>query len=138
MLVDTSVWIDHFRHGDAALTAALEAGRVGMHPFVLGELACGNLRSRIEVLSLLRALPPMPVSTDKEVLFFIDQHELMGRGIGFVDVHLLASARLEGALLWTRDKRLHAVATELGLAHGPKAAQHSQCTRKAGATHRCQ
>ena len=116
MLVDTSVWIDHFRHGDAALTTALEAGQVWMHSFVLGELACGNLRSRAEVLSLLQALPPMPVSTDKEGLLFIDQHALMGRGIGYVDVHLLASARLGGTLLWTRDKRLHAVATELGLA----------------------
>jgi predicted nucleic acid-binding protein len=97
MLVDSSVWIDHLRHGDAALTAALEAGQVWMHSFVLGELACGNLRSRAEraqVLGLLQALPPMPVSTDKEVLFFIDQHELMGRGIGYIDVHLLASARL--------------------------------------------
>ena len=117
MLVDTSVWIDHLRHGDAALTAALEAGQVWMHSFVLGELACGNLRSRVEVLGLLQALPPMPVSTNKEVLFFIDQHELMGRGIGYIDVHLLASARLGGAQLWTRDKRLHTVAAELGLAH---------------------
>jgi predicted nucleic acid-binding protein len=117
MLVDTSVWIDHLRQGDAALTAALEAGRVWMHSFVLGELACGNLRSRDEVLGLLQALPPMPVSTDKEVLFFIDQHELMGRGIGYIDVHLLASARLGGAQLWTRDKRLHTVAAEIGLAH---------------------
>ena len=117
MLVDTSVWIDHLRYGDVPLTAALEAGQVWMHSFVLGELACGNLRSRVEVLGLLQALPPMPVSTDKEVLFFIDQHELMGRGIGYVDVHLLASARLGGAQLWTRDKRLHTVAAELGLAH---------------------
>ena len=117
MLVDTSVWIDHLRHGDAALTAALEAGQVWMHSFVLGELACGNLRSRVEVLGLLQALPPMPVSSDKEVLFFIDQHELMGRGIGYIDVHLLASARLGGTQLWTRDKRLHTVAAELGLAH---------------------
>ncbi len=117
MLVDTSVWIDHFRHGDAALTAALEAGQVGMHSFVLGELACGNMRSRVEVLSLLQALFPMPVSTDKEMLFFINQHELMGRGIGYVHVHLLASARLGGTMLWTRDKKLNAVAAELGLAH---------------------
>ena len=117
MLVDTSVWIDHLRQGDAALTTALEAGQVWMHSFVLGELACGNLRSRVEVLSLLQALRPMPLSTDKEVLFFIDQHELMGRGIGYVDVHLLASARLGGTLLWTRDKRLDAVAAEMGLAH---------------------
>ena len=117
MLVDTSVWIDHLRHGDATLAAALESGQVWMHSFVLGELACGNLRSRVKVLGLLQALPPMPVSTYKEVLFFIDQHELMGRGIGYVDVHLLASARLGGAQLWTRDKRLHTVAAELGLAH---------------------
>ena len=117
MLVDTSVWIDHLGHGDAALTAALEAGQVWMHSFVLGELACGNLRSRVEVLGLLQALPSMPVSTDKEVLFFIDQHDLMGRDIGYIDVHLLASARLGGAQLWTRDKRLHTVAAELGLAH---------------------
>lgn len=117
MLVDTSVWIDYFRQGDAALAAALETGSVWMHSFVLGELACGNLRSRVEVLNLLKALPPMPVNTDKEVLFFIERHELMGRGIGYVDVHLLASARLGGTMLWTRDKRLHAVATELGLAH---------------------
>ena len=116
-LADTSVWIDHLRHGDAALTAALEAGQVWMHSFVLGELACGNLRSRVEVLGLLQALPPVPVSTDKEVLFFIDQHELMGRGIGYLDVHLLASARLGGTQLWTRDKRLRTVAAELGLAH---------------------
>jgi predicted nucleic acid-binding protein len=120
MLVDTSVWIDHLRHGDTELAAALDAGQVWMHSFVLGELACGNLRSRAEraqVLGLLQALPAMPLSTDKEVLFFIDQHELMGRGIGYIDVHLLASARLGGAQLWTRDKRLHTVAAELGLAH---------------------
>ena len=120
MLVDTSVWIDHLRHGDAELAAALEAGQVWMHAFVLGELACGNLRSRAEraqVLGLLQALPAMPVSTDKEALFFIDQHGLMGRGIGYIDVHLLASVQLGGAQLWTRDKRLHTVAAELGLAH---------------------
>lgn len=117
MLVDTSVWIDHLRHGDAELAASLQAGGVGVHPFVVGELACGNLRARAEVLSLLQALPPMPVASDKEVLYFIDQHALMGRGIGYVDAHLLASARLGGAQLWTRDKRLHAIAAELGLAY---------------------
>ena len=117
MLVDTSVWIDHFRNGDAALAKALYAGEVLMHAFVLGELACGNLQSRSEVLSLLQALPTVPVTTDKEVLFFIDQHQLMGRGIGYVDTHLLAAARLGGTVLWTRDKRLHAVADALGLGH---------------------
>jgi len=120
MLVDTSVWIDHLRHGDAELMAALQAGQVGMHPFVVGELACGSLRARAEVLGLLQALPPVPVATDKEVLFFMDEQALMGRGIGYVDMHLLASTRLGGALLWTRDKRLHSIATELGLAHSEK------------------
>ena len=117
ILVDTSVWIDHLRQGDRQLAAALEAGHVRVHPFVVGELACGNLRARAEVLGLLQALPPILVATDKEVLFFMDAHNLMGRGIGYVDVHLLASARLGGALLWTRDKRLHAVAAELGMAY---------------------
>jgi len=117
MLVDTSVWIDHLRNGDAELAAALQAGQVGMHPLVVGELACGNLRARAEVLGLLQALPPIAVATDKEVLFFMDEHALMGRGIGYVDVHLLASARLGGARFWTRDKRLYASAAELGLAH---------------------
>lgn len=117
MLVDTSVWIDHLRQGDAELTVALEAGEVWIHSFVVGELACGNLRMRGEVLSLLQALPSMPVCTDKEVLFLIDQHELIGRGIGYADAHLLASAKLGGARLWTRDKRLHTVASDLGLAH---------------------
>ena len=116
-LVDTSVWIDHLRHGDAELSAALQAGQVEVHPLVVGELACGNMQARTEVLGLLQALPPTPVATDKEVLFFLDRHSLMGRGIGYVDVHLLASARLGGALLWTRDKRLHAIAAELSLAY---------------------
>ena len=117
MRVDTSVWLDHLRHGDSELAAALEAGQVDMHPFVVGELACGKLRARTEVLGLLLALPPIAVATDNEVLFFIDEHDLMGRGIGYVDAHLLASARLGGAMLWTRDKRLHATAAALGLAH---------------------
>ena len=117
ILVDTSVWVDHLRQGDTQLAAALEAGQVRAHPFVVGELACGNLRARGEVLGLVQALPPIMVATDKEVLFFMAEQNLMGRGIGYVDVHLLASARLGGALLWTRDKRLHAVAAELGMAY---------------------
>ena len=117
MLVDTSVWIDHLRQGDARMAAALDAGQVGFHPFVAGELACGNLRARADVLRLLQALPPIPVATDKEVLVLMDAENLMGRGIGYLDAHLLASARLGGALLWTRDKKLHAIAAALGLAH---------------------
>lgn len=117
MLVDTSVWIDHLRHGDAELAAALQAGQVNMHPFVVGELACGSLRARAEILGLLQALPQLQVATDKEVLFFMDAHALMGRGIGYVDMHLLSATRLGAQRLWTRDKKLHTIATDLGLAH---------------------
>ncbi len=117
ILVDTSVWVDHLRSGDVELAAALQAVQVGIHPWVVGELACGNLQARAQVLGLLQSLPPMPVASDREVLLFIDQQALMGRGIGYVDVHLLASARLAHARLWTRDKRLHAIAVELRLAH---------------------
>jgi predicted nucleic acid-binding protein len=116
MLVDTSVWIDHLRKSEPALIAALEAGQVLMHPFVVGELACGNLSNRVELLSLLYDLPPAPVATDAEALGFIDRRELMGRGIGYLDVHLLASVALAGtARLWTRDKRLATVAESLKL-----------------------
>lgn len=116
-LVDTSVWIDHLRQGDDELVAALLAGQVLIHPWVVGELACGNLHDRKQVLDLLQSLPLSPVAVQNEVLFFIDQHALMGRGIGYVDVHLLASARLAKARLWTRDKRLATVANELGIAY---------------------
>jgi predicted nucleic acid-binding protein len=114
ILVDTSVWIDHLRSGEPLLVAALEGGRVLMHPFVLGELACGNLANRSEVLELLGGLPAAPSATDPEALEFIERRTLMGRGSGYIDVHLLASIALSGdALLWTRDRRLAAVATEL-------------------------
>jgi predicted nucleic acid-binding protein len=116
ILVDTSVWIDHLRSGEPLLVAALEGGRVMMHPFVLGELACGNLANRSEVLELLGGLPAAPTATDPEALDFIERRTLMGQGIGYIDVHLLASIALSGdARLWTRDRRLAAVATELDL-----------------------
>lgn len=119
ILVDTSVWIDHLRRGDAALPDALEAGEVLVHPFVVGELACGNLANRKEVLSLLQALPQSPIATDAEVLGFIESQSLMGRGIGYIDAHLLASVALSGgAALWTRDRRLAMVAADLALAGG--------------------
>lgn len=122
ILADTSVWIDHFRKREPALIAALEAGQVLMHPFVVGELACGNLTNRVELLSLLRDLPPAPLATDAEALGFIDRHELMGRGIGYIDVHLLASVALAGhARLWTRGKRLAIVADSLKLEFQPEA-----------------
>lgn len=116
ILVDTSVWIDHLRSGEPALATALEGGRVMMHPFVLGELACGNLQNRREVLRLLNALPAAPTATDPEALDFIERRALMGRGLGYIDVHLLASTALAAdARMWTRDRRLAAVAAELEL-----------------------
>lgn len=118
ILVDTSVWVDHLREGDARLAAALDKGTVCTHPFVLGELACRNLRNRREVLDHLARLPVLPVATHAEALALIERRALMGRGIGYVDVHLLGSVLLDGtARLWTRDRRLHGVAAELGVAH---------------------
>ena len=122
ILVDTSVWVDHLRDGTPALAAALEQGRVLTHPFVLGELACGKLKNRGEVLLLLGELPAAPMATDPEALDFIERRALMGRGIGYVDVHLLASVALAGtSQLWTRDKRLAAVAADLELAYAEQA-----------------
>lgn len=116
ILVDTSVWVDHFRQGEALLVQALTQSLVGMHPFVLGELACGNLKNRQEVLELLKALPTFKQAMDTEAIHFIETKALMGRGIGYVDVHLCASAMLASAKLWTRDKRLLSVAQNLGIA----------------------
>lgn len=118
ILVDTSVWVDHLRSGNHRLSAELEAGRVCVHPFVIGELACGRLRNREEVLDLLGRLPAVPVATQPEALAFIERHALAGRGIGFIDVHLLASTALAvPAALWTRDRRLAEVARDLGRAY---------------------
>jgi predicted nucleic acid-binding protein len=118
ILVDTSVWVDHLRRGDAALEAALDANVVAIHAFVIGELACGLLKSRESLLGLLRSLARLAAATDEEVLEFLERHRLMGRGLGYIDVHLLAATALQGdARLWTRDKRLERVAIEMALAH---------------------
>lgn len=120
LLVDTSIWIDHLRFGDQALARLLESGEVLGHPHILGELALGNLKQREQVIGALRELPQIPVAADSEVLYFIDEGALFGRGIGYVDAHLLASLRLApGTRLWTRDQRLRAIADELGLAAKP-------------------
>lgn len=117
ILVDSSVWIDHLRTGEPTLVELLNGNNVLAHPFVVGELACGNLKNRKTVLSLLQDLPTIQIATDDEVLFFIERHELMGQGIGYVDAHLLAAVMLEGtAKLWTRDKRLGSVAEAMKLA----------------------
>lgn len=115
ILVDTSVWVAHLRQGDIGLEAWLNEGRVTCHPFIIGELACGNLRNRSEIINLLKALPQASIARHEEVLQFIEIHRLMGKGLGYVDLHLLASARLTGVPLWTLDKRLNSAATKLRL-----------------------
>jgi predicted nucleic acid-binding protein len=118
ILVDTSIWIDHLRIGDECLVTLLNENKVLLHPFIIGELACGNLSNRTEVLRLLKDLPQAAIATDSEVLFFIERHRLMGRGIGYIDAHVLAFASLaEQTHLWTRDKRLLAVSAALSLAY---------------------
>jgi len=118
ILVDTSVWVDHLHRGDAQLADLLERAKVVVHPFVVGEMACGgSLCDRRSVLELLQDLPAATVAEVGEVLGFIEHHVLHGKGTGFVDVHLLASVALtEGAKLWTRDRRLRLAAKELGCA----------------------
>jgi len=117
ILVDTSVWIDHLRQTDPILTRVLEAGQALVHPYVIGELALGNLQHRAEVIEALRGMPAALPASDREVLHFIETQALYGLGIGYVDAHLLASTRLTpGAELWTRDKRLLAASQKLGLA----------------------
>lgn len=117
ILVDTSVWVDHLRTGNKVLANLLDSGTVLTHPFVIGELALGNLRRRESVLNALSDLPRAVIATDAEVLEFIHRHALFGHDIGYVDVHLLAAVRLTpGAALWTHDKRLYGVGVELRLA----------------------
>ncbi len=116
ILVDTSVWVDHLRKGNAGLKALLGAGQVLIHSFVIGELALGNLRQRDAILQSLQDLPPAVMAGDSEVLGFIERNARFGLGIGYIDAQLLASARLSAAHLWTHDKRLHEVAVRLGLA----------------------
>ena len=120
ILVDTSIWIDHLRQRDERLTNLLNQGQVLAHPFVIGELALGNLQNRGAILDALQDLPQTPVATDSEVLGFIQENSLYGMGIGYIDAHLLAAVRLApGATLWTRDKRLLAAGTKLGLVENP-------------------
>ena len=113
MLVDTSVWVDHFRSLDAELVDLLDQGEVECHPCIIGELACGNLRDRLEILHLLRDLPQTPNVEQEEALAFVENENLAGSGLGWIDIHLLASARLAGSSLWTHDRRLARAAHRL-------------------------
>src|SRR5579871_2887432 len=115
VLVDSSVWIDHLRSSNPQLEKLLLASQAAIHPFVIGELACGNLANRANRLYLLKLLPQAKVASEEEVLFFIERHGIAGKQIGYLDAHLLASAALSNTKIWTRDKRLDQVAGSLGL-----------------------
>lgn len=113
ILVDTSVWVDHLRRGNARLGGLLEATQVSCHPFIVGELACGNLRKRDQILGHLAHLPQVNLASHNEVMELVERRRLMGTGLGWIDAHLLAAALLAGALLWTMDASLAAAARRL-------------------------
>ena len=117
ILVDTNVWVKHLREPDVELIEQLNIGFVACHPFIIGELACGNLGNRAEILMLFQSLPSTPMVEPTEILDFIENKSLMGRGLGYVDIHLLASAILGNVVLWTIDHRLLEAAIELSVAY---------------------
>jgi len=117
VLVDTSVWVAHLRYGDIGLEVLLNEGHVVCHPFIVGELACGNLKNRSEILSLLQALPMAIYAEHEEVMQLVENDSLMEKGIGYIDVHLLASAILTKVPLWTFDKKLNQISLKLGLGY---------------------
>ena len=119
ILVDTSVWVDHLRYGRQDLAGRLEQGAVACHPYVVGELACGSLANRVEILETLQELPMALVAEQEEILEFLERERLHGRGLGWIDAHLLASARLSGCSVWTLDKAMAAAAIELDVAFDP-------------------
>jgi hypothetical protein len=117
VLVDTSVWVSHLRDDHQGLRALLDEGLVVCHPFIIGELACAGLVNRSEIIALLGALSQVSVATHDEVLAFIEARDLAGKGLGYVDVHLLAAAVVTGVPLWTQDRRLHQAALKLHSAY---------------------
>jgi predicted nucleic acid-binding protein len=116
ILVDTSVWIDHLRKGSTLLSTLLEQGLVLIHPFIIGELACGSMANRREILKLLETLPGIVIAGHREVLHLVEEKRLYGQGVGWIDAHLLASVILAHSLLWSSDKRLRRVSEVLGIA----------------------
>ena len=118
ILVDTSVWINHLRASSKLLGQLLDLEQVATHPFIVGELACGHMVNREEIIALLHSLPTLPKAEDDEVLFFLERHKLMGRGLGLVDIHLLASATIGAAPIWTADHNLSLAARGLKIEFG--------------------
>ena len=115
VLVDTSVWVSHLREGEVGLEKLLIDGEVMCHPFIVGELACGNLKNRLEILTYLQSLPMTILAEDEEVLKFIENNQLMGKGLGYIDIHLIASAILTDVPVWTFDKTLDKIAKKIGI-----------------------
>ena len=120
VLVDTSVWISHLNKGNSSLAELLSGGMVACHPFIIGELACGRLKNRGEIIILMRTLSRVQEANHEEILQFIETHQLMGMGIGLIDVHLLASALLTRIVLWTYDKKLQTAAAKLAISYVPE------------------
>jgi predicted nucleic acid-binding protein len=117
VLVDTSVWVSHLRDGNVGLEKLLSDGEVVCHPFIVGELACGNLKNRYEILTYLQSLPMTILAEDEEVLKFIENNQLMGKGLGYIDIHLIASAVLTDVSLWTLDKTLDKFTKKIGITY---------------------
>jgi len=117
VLVDTSVWVSHLRERNQELETLLNNGDVICHPFIVGELACGNIKNRAEILGLLQLLPMVIQVEHEELLQFIDTNSLMGKGLGYVDVHLSASAVLTGVPIWTLDKSLARINKKLNISY---------------------
>lgn len=117
ILADTSVWISHLRDGNATLEQLLNDGEIVCHPFIIGELACGNIKNRREIFSLLSALPMIELMDDKEILLFIEKKNLMGKGLGLIDMHLLAAALVSAVSLWTLDVKLRHATHLLGISY---------------------
>ena len=115
-LVDTSIWVNHFRKPDAALMQMLTDGSAGMHPFIVGELACGNLKNRAATLGDLARLPQTPIASENEVRHLLESSRRWGKGLGWVDLHLLAAAKLSGWGLFTADRAMMRAASAIGTA----------------------
>ena len=117
VLVDSSVWIDHFRNSNDQLVELLNDGEVFCHPFITGELACGNLKNRKDILTALQALPQSSIIEHNEIMIFIENNKMMGKGLGYVDVAILASSLVTGIKLWTLDQKLNDMAIKFNINH---------------------
>ena len=120
ILVDTSVWIKHLREGDQNLTQLLEQGSVACHPFIIGEIACGGIKNRNEIINLLNDLPSTEILDHADIMGFIENRKIMNKGIGYIDVYLLGSALVSDTPIWTFDKALRKIAIQLSIVYDIK------------------